>query len=222
MRMRLWLGGMMLAVAAVILLRAADSTDAQPAAMPAAVPPILHEVVIRRPAGPPRVQSGVTDHAGQPATVACSTCHTARTPNPANRGTADLDLFHQGLQVVHGNAPATTSAAGITTPAGTNTCLTCHNPGDYDSLRLANGEKVAFTDVVRLCSQCHGPQYRDYQHGAHGGMNGYWDLTRGGRMRQGCTGCHDPHVPKYQGMQPMPPPQDRFFNVQHAAGAGHE
>lgn len=217
MRMSIWLGGLFLAVGSVLLLRAADPTGNPPTVTPTPPAPTLHPVVIRQPAGPPRVASGTVDHAGRPATVACSTCHTTRPPNAANRGTADLDLFHQGLVVVHGNTPATAQQ-----PAGTNTCLTCHNAADYDSLRLANGERVEFRDVMRLCAQCHGPQYRDWQHGAHGGMNGYWDLTRGGRMRQSCTGCHDPHAPKFQGMHPMPPPGDRFFKTGHAAGAGHE
>ncbi len=219
MRIPFWfagIAGLAIAAGAASALHAADPPASATVTAPAPTPRV-HETLVRKPAGPPCVQTGEKDHAGRPVTVACSTCHTTRPPNPANRGTADLDLFHQGLQVVHGNQPATADR-----PAGTNTCLTCHDPGDYDSLRLANGERVAFTEVMRLCAQCHGPQYRDWQHGAHGGMNGYWDLARGGRMRQGCTGCHDPHVPKYQGAQPMPPPRDRFFATGHAAGAGHE
>lgn len=157
------------------------------------------ELVRQRPA--PRVQTGLTDHAGRPATVACGTCHAVRQPNPANRASTDLDQFHQGLQIAHGG----------------NTCLSCHNPGDYDSLKLADGRKVAFPDAIELCSQCHGPQRRDYDQGAHGGMNGHWDLKRGGRVRNTCIDCHDPHVPKFQAMHPMPPPRDRF-----QAGAAHE
>ncbi len=50
---------------------------------------------------------------------------------------------------------------------------------DYDSLQLADGHRVEFTDVMTLCGQCHGPQMKDFNHGVHGGLNGYWDLSRG-------------------------------------------
>lgn len=194
---RLSVIGLVIALIAVAAF-AAEATGA--AAAPAAAPAATHPVVIRRhPA--PRVLSGATDHAGQPATIACGTCHAVRPPDPANRSAADLDQFHQGLNVAH----------------GTNSCLSCHDAGDYDSLKLADGRKVAFEDSMTLCSQCHGPQRRDYDHGAHGGMNGYWDLSRGGRVRNTCVDCHDPHVPKYQGAIPMPRPRDRF-----QAGAAHE
>lgn len=180
---------------------AAEAVDL-PAAAVGPVRPPGHDVVINRhPA--PRVRSGATDHAGRPATIACSTCHALRTPDPTNRAAADLDQFHQGLQIQH----------------GLNTCLSCHDAGNYDGLKLADGRKLAFEESITLCSQCHGPQRRDYDHGAHGGMNGYWDLQRGGRIRNTCIDCHDPHVPKYQGAIPMPHAHDRF---QRATEAGHE
>ncbi len=189
-----------IAVLVTVALIAAESTTPVPVAP---VPsPAQHPVVIRTHAAP-RVFSGTTDRNGQPATIACSTCHSVRPPNPANRTATDLDLFHQGLQIQH----------------GMNSCLSCHDPGDYDSLRLADGRKVAFTASIELCSQCHGTQRRDYDRGAHGGMNGYWDLSRGGRARNTCVNCHDAHVPKYQGALPMPPPRDRFLVPAQAAPA---
>lgn len=161
-----------------------------------------HPTIYRTPAAAPRVATGERDHQGQPVTIACSTCHAVRPANPATRTSGDLDLFHQGLLVQHGS----------------NACLSCHNPGDYDRLRLADGSAVEFTEVMTLCAQCHGPQWRDYQRGAHGGMAGFWDQQRGGRVRNTCTSCHDPHAPRYRGAIPMPPPKDRFV----APGAGHE
>ena len=41
-----------------------------------------------------------------------------------------------------------------------------------------------------------------------GGMNGYWDLSRGPRERHACTTCHDPHAPAYVGMMPARGPVD--------------
>ena len=157
-----------------------------------------HVVTLRRPAGPPTATAR-NPETGVVTQIACATCHATRTPNFDNAATADLDLFHHGLVVKHGS----------------NTCLSCHNSADYGSLHLANNKRVEFTDVVTLCSQCHGPQWRDFQHGAHGGMNGYWDLSKGDRSRNGCTSCHDPHAPKYQGAHPTLPPRDRFLETHH-------
>lgn len=188
------------AVATSVVAIAAESIIA-PADAPAARPP--QHPVARRSHPTPRVLSGATDHAGAPATIACSTCHAVRPPNPQNRQSSDLNLFHQGLQIAH----------------GMNSCLSCHNAGDYDSLRLADGRSVPFTNSIELCSQCHGTQRRDYDRGAHGGMNGYWDLSRGPRIRNTCVNCHDAHVPKYQGALPMPPPRDRF--LEGSTGKAH-
>lgn len=186
-------------VALIIVAVYAAEVAERPTTITTTTPP-LHPVVINRHTAP-RVLSGATDRAGRPATIACGTCHAVRPPDLGNRAAADLDQFHQGLNIAH----------------GTNSCLSCHDAGDYDRLKLADGRKVAFDDSITLCSQCHGPQRRDYDHGAHGGMNGYWDLSRGGRVRNTCVDCHDPHVPKYQGAIPTPRPRDRF-----QAGAAHE
>lgn len=195
-----------LLLAAVLVLAAAEPPLATPVApsagASAAATRGVHPTIYRTPAGAPRVATGEVDHQGRPVTIACSTCHAVRAANPANRGSGDLDLFHQGLLLQHGST----------------TCLSCHNQGDYDRLRLADGRAVEFTEVMTLCAQCHGPQWRDYQRGVHGGMSGHWDQSRGGRVRNTCTSCHDPHSPKYRGAIPMPPPRDRFAGP----GAGHE
>lgn len=85
-------------------------------------------------------------------------------------------------------------------------------------LHLATGEQVPMLQAIRLCAQCHGTQWRDYQRGAHGGMFGYWDLSRGSRTRNHCVDCHDPHTPKFVGGRPVLPPRDRFL----AAPAGQQ
>jgi formate-dependent nitrite reductase cytochrome c552 subunit len=117
-----------------------------------------------------------------------------KEPNPQAQLGADLTAFHQGLHGAHGNLA----------------CVSCHNPAEgYGSLRLADGKSLPYAEVMHLCAQCHGPQYRDYQHGAHGGMTGYWDLSKGGRTRANCIDCHNPHTPKYQPVQPAKGPNDR-------------
>ncbi len=162
----------------------------------------LFPVVIKRPPGPPQVATSLTNFQGQPVLVSCSSCHTTTKPNLENRSAADLDQFHQGLKYQHGDL----------------TCLSCHNSGNYDTLRLADTRTVEFSDSMTLCSQCHGPQRRDYERGLHGGMNGHWDLTRGGRTRNTCINCHDPHTPKFPRVLPVLPPRDRIsVPAAHAA-----
>ncbi len=102
---------------------------------------------------------------------------------------------HAGLEVKHGDLA----------------CASCHAPTSRSHLRLADGREIPLRDAMALCAQCHGTQKRDYDHGAHGGMRGYWDLTRGPRERNHCVSCHDPHAPKFGTFMPVHPPKDRFL-----------
>jgi hypothetical protein len=149
------------------------------------------------------VPTGTFDEKGRPVTVACAICHATRPANTEAKLGTPLTQFHQGLVGRHGSL----------------SCNACHNPADgYASLRLADGKSVPHSDVMTLCAQCHGPQFRDYQHGAHGGMSGHWDLTKGGRVRNNCVDCHDPHAPRYPTVSPARGPNDRF----QTGGDGHE
>jgi nitrate reductase cytochrome c-type subunit len=170
---------------------------------PQLAPGALFPVTINRPSGPPVVRIGVED---AEVTLACSTCHDVWEPNFANATTEDLDLFHQDMPFVH----------------GTLSCLSCHNADDYDTLRLADGTAVPFPEVMTLCAQCHGQQARSYDNGAHGGMTGHWDLTRGPRHRNNCVDCHDPHGPTFPMMLPTFKPHDRFLTPTHGAETAHE
>jgi len=93
---------------------------------------------------------------------------------------------------------------------GKITCYACHTPDGSDTLRLADGRLLGYENVMTLCTQCHGPQMTAYAHGAHGGMNGHWDLTRGPQMKNNCIDCHDPHAPSYPKMIVGFKPKDRF------------
>lgn len=162
---------------------------------PATAP--LHSVTIRRPTGPPRVQLAGTDPLGSAASVACSTCHSIREPRLATKTADALKEFHQGLTLRHGGLA----------------CYACHNPNDADTLRLADGTAVDYQDVMQLCGQCHGPQATAFAHGAHGGMNGYWDRRRGPQMKNNCIDCHDPHAPAFPKMVVNFKPRDRFQSI---------
>ena len=178
----------------------ANETGEQPAPLLATGesqnPATRFAVSIRKPLGPPQVSTGLQDMHGNLVLAACSTCHTTRPPNHQNKLAKDLDEFHSEMQFSH----------------GTISCLSCHNERDYDALKLADGSRVEYADVMLLCAQCHGPQMTAYQHGAHGGMTGYWDLARGPQTKNNCIDCHDPHAPKFPSMQPTFKPQDRFLD----------
>lgn len=171
-----------------------DSAPNTPAETPKAAQPAVHSVQIRTPLGTPLVATGQRDPNGKPVGIRCVTCHANRKPNATTQTGEALKEFHQGLKFKHGNL----------------TCVSCHHADDYDSLRLADNRKIKFPHVMDLCSQCHGPQARDYANGTHGGMTGYWDLAKGGRKRNNCIDCHDSHAPAYPQVRPVFAPKDRF------------
>lgn len=125
--------------------------------------------------------------------ISCGTCHDHWVTGPQAETPAELEGFHQNMRLEHGEL----------------TCSSCHHPDDRDKLRLANNKSIGFEDTIELCGQCHGPQLRDYRHGAHGGMSGHWDLEEGPRVRNHCVNCHDPHAPDFPTVEPAPGPRDR-------------
>ena len=167
----------------------------QPAPGPKAFP-----VTIREPKKLTSIESGLTASNAQELRVTCKSCHSLR-PGAALPATAEaLQSFHKGLTVRH----------------GTLECGSCHDPAAPSArLRLASGKSLPIADALELCGQCHGPQLRDYRAGAHGGMSGYWDLSRGPRERDHCVDCHDPHAPRYVGGHPVHQPRDRFLTPKH-------
>jgi hypothetical protein len=179
-------------VAAALVGLACDR-DQPPQFAPAPGTPVWAET-IHRPAKLSSVEAGIPDPAGRPARLGCATCHALRPSRPLPASAADLREFHAGLVFAHGELR----------------CTSCHVEGRHDLVHLSDGTRLPLTEVVRLCGQCHGPQHRDYRHGAHGGMNGYWDLSRGPRLRNSCVDCHDPHSPRWSSVRPALPPQDRF------------
>jgi hypothetical protein len=191
------------AINSLLRSRRASASRADSAQPPRSAVHPRHPVVINRPAGPPRIATNQVDSLQGPVTVSCASCHANRESNSKTSKGSDLKEFHQSLNFKHGSLK----------------CVSCHQQSDYNSLRLADGQSIPFTEVQSLCAQCHTPQARDYEHGAHGGMNGYWDLTRGGRQRKGCIDCHDPHSPAFPNMVPTFKSRDRFLDP---ADVSHE
>ncbi|MHB1311321.1 MAG: hypothetical protein ACYC3L_04815 [Gemmatimonadaceae bacterium] len=74
-------------------------------------------------------------------------------------------------------------------------CLDCHSAQHRDSLHLADGRLVAFTESYRLCGQCHGPTLRNWKAGEHGKRTGSWSSTKQYLL---CPSCHNPHSPRFK------------------------
>lgn len=162
----------------------------------------LYPVAIVRPDSARGLESQHTELDGSAARVACVTCHAAGT-SPAFTSNVAAGSFHPHIAVAHGSLA----------------CSSCHVPQSPGELHTAAGERVSFSDAMTLCSQCHGPQRRNYDHGAHGGMRGYWDRQRGSQTRNDCVSCHSPHAPAYPMVTPVPAPKDRFANPRKHPGS---
>ncbi len=149
-----------------------------------------HPTTVHQPLTLGVVDTPVQDANGTPIGVACVTCHgpDATTAWASGEG----EPFHTGVKLEHGSLA----------------CNSCHDT-DRTRLHLADGAPVAFADTIQLCAQCHGAKYDSYTHGAHGGMNGYWDTRRGPRLKNHCVDCHAPHAPAYGQVTPVFPPADR-------------
>ena len=105
----------------------------------------------------------------------CNACHRlfeSKTETPANL-TQHTDItFDHGMN---------------------NRCFNCHDRENRESLVLYTGELIPFHDTVKLCAQCHGPTFRDWERGVHGKTMGHWDQQHGTVTKLTCVQCHDPH-----------------------------
>lgn len=86
-------------------------------------------------------------------------------------------------------------------------CFACHDRADRERLVLGGGRTLPFAQAPRLCAECHGTTYRDWERGTHGKTSGYWNPALGPQKRFSCIECHDPHVPAFAPMSALPGPQ---------------
>lgn len=163
-----------------------------------------------------RTQDAIPAHATHAeADVACAECHGETTNGPLLKpGSAVLMRrctdCHEAQQLASKCDTCHKELRGHPHPQielehaeEQRGCLDCHDPGDRDQLRLANGTAVPFEESYRLCGQCHGPKLRDWRIGLHGKITGSWS---GRREYLLCAHCHDPHAPAFAPMKPLPPP----------------
>jgi hypothetical protein len=125
----------------------------------------------------------------------CTDCHADMEVNFKRR---ELEEMHDDIVLDHGPKE--------------RWCFDCHNPDDRDRLRLASGALIGFDESYRLCGQCHGTIFRDWREGIHGRREGYWN---GAKSYLLCAHCHNPHAPRFQPIEPLPPPvRPQFLRVE--------
>jgi hypothetical protein len=122
-------------------------------------------------------------------TYRCSDCHNI-IPSPEER--YHTPTQHKEVVLRHGI---------------NNSCFNCHHRTHRDAFVDDLGNQIPWNQPQLVCAKCHGPVYRDWQHGSHGRTNGYWDTSRGPQTRRKCIECHDPHHPPFPAMRAAPAPR---------------
>lgn len=97
-------------------------------------------------------------------------------------------------------------------------CLLCHAEARPDKLVLLDGTPVPYSESPRLCGQCHGLKFRDWEEGLHGKLLGKGTEAA---QRLACTSCHEAHLPKFPAMRAMPAPQRPRFLIEKREDDGH-
>lgn len=133
----------------------------------------------------------------------CMECHRDLVDNDQPR--TDINHYHDSVQMDHGL---------------NGRCINCHDQKDRNKLVLRDGSTIGFSDSTLLCSNCHGPAYRQWQRGVHGKTLGYWDPEQGEQNRLQCVECHNPHSPHYDPMAPLPGPNTLRMGDQDTSGHG--
>ncbi len=153
--------------------------------------PVTEAVVISAPVRdttPVRTPSPRAEiHLGR-FTLRCNECHRI-LPAPYIGGPSWL--VHTNVQLAHGI---------------NSRCLNCHHAANRETFTDDYGNEIPWDQPQLLCAKCHGPVYRDWQHGSHGRINGYWDPSRGPQVKLKCVRCHDPHHPRFPPLASDPGP----------------
>jgi formate-dependent nitrite reductase cytochrome c552 subunit len=109
----------------------------------------------------------------------CSQCHNNRPVSVARAA----EIAHGEITLNHGSEARPLS------------CYTCHKKDERDFLVTEQGTKIDMDHSYQMCGQCHFRQKKDWVGGAHGKRISYW---AGQRVVKNCTGCHNPHSPRFK------------------------
>jgi hypothetical protein len=131
--------------------------------------------------------------------INCNACH-----NPSRPGALTLDCVgcHEGdggRELMP--SPTAHLTVKLSHPSGRlRNCFTCHAPENPGYLAAQDGSFASLDEAYRLCAGCHFTEAKDWAGGAHGKRLGGW---QGERVILSCTGCHNPHHPKFPIRRPV-------------------
>jgi hypothetical protein len=187
-----WIPAVLAAAAVILMLDPAPFSSPVPAATP--VPDWATDPTpVREPSLKPQYRVAGFMYR-------CSDCHNV-LPSPPE--TDRILTQHTEVVLKH----------GINTR-----CFNCHHRTNRNAFADDLGHEIPWDQPQLLCGKCHGPVYRDWQHGVHGRTNGYWDPQRGPQSRRKCIECHDPHRPPFPPMHPAPGPHTLRMGPQQFDG----
>ena len=142
----------------------------------------------------------------------CYGCHEKNKPPPIRYDANQKIIIpkeHSDIVMAHGSHDRN------------NLCYNCHNEQNLLTLQVRDGREVKFDNIPELCGSCHGPNYRDWEAGAHGRTSGYWDRSKGDMQRLSCASCHNPHAPHIPTRDPAPGPHPLRAATPAPAAAAH-
>ena len=119
----------------------------------------------------------------------CNDCHADLLPD---RRRKDLTALHGKLFTL------------LTQESENSWCINCHFMNENDSLKLALGKSLTFSESNQVCSQCHPKKLREWEVGVHGKRMGDWGDEKKYMLR---VNTDYPHRPKIKAMAPEPPPR---------------
>lgn len=134
----------------------------------------------------------------------CMDCHGSLVGT--NKLRLDTNHYHDTVNMDHGL---------------NGRCVNCHDTENRNMLVLRDGETIGFSQSTTLCSNCHGPAFRQWQRGVHGKTLGYWSAEWGDPRKLQCVECHNPHSPHYDPMAPLPAPNTLRMGDQNPDGPPH-
>jgi Class III cytochrome C family len=129
-------------------------------------------------------------------------CHACHGPNDPTGLVLDCASCHarEGSRELMPSRSAHLTVR-LSHPSGKlRNCFTCHRPENPETLALQDGSYATLDEAYRLCAGCHFSQAASWAGGAHGKRLAGW---QGERVLLSCTGCHNPHSPKFPVRRPV-------------------
>jgi hypothetical protein len=192
----LWVSAVLIIFAVILLLNPLPFESPAGPATPLS-DWVTDSMPVRQPKPQPSYQVAVY-------TYRCNDCHKII---PAPQYDPRTVIQHREIDLQH----------GINTR-----CLNCHHPTNRNVFVDDFGNEIPWSRPQHLCAKCHGPVYRDWQHGSHGRTNGYWNTSEGTQTRRKCIECHDPHRPPFPSLHPAPPPNTLRMGPQDEGDHPHD